>query len=232
MYPGGAAERGGRHRGRARPARERGAAAISATRSTRSPKSWQRLPTRMGRGRTDGDGRVHGARHGAVRLQELEVHHVDLDVGYLPTDWPVAFVGHALDRTLRTLPDRATADRPEMDARYRIEATDHGRAWTVILHGIATSRSRATPMTTRTTASRTRSSAAGAATCSRGCSVGTRCGHRDRVGQRRVRAAAVSPGSGRRRRARRRLRATTIAFSLLAGAVRLRDSLRPCRRCR
>jgi maleylpyruvate isomerase len=71
----------------------------------------------------------------SIRLQELEVHHVDLDVGYTPTDWPVAFVGRALDRALRTLPARAAADRPEMDARYRIEATDHGRAWTVILHG-------------------------------------------------------------------------------------------------
>nr|WP_203453594.1 maleylpyruvate isomerase family mycothiol-dependent enzyme [Jiangella aurantiaca] len=36
-----------------------------------------------------------------LRLRELEVHHVDLATGYGPADWPAAFVGRALDETVR-----------------------------------------------------------------------------------------------------------------------------------
>jgi maleylpyruvate isomerase len=37
-----------------------------------------------------------------LRLRELEVHHVDLNSGYEPADWPGAFVRRALDETVRT----------------------------------------------------------------------------------------------------------------------------------
>lgn len=40
-------------------------------------------------------------------LRDVEVHHVDLDVGYRPSDWPAAFVDGELDRRLRGLPGRA-----------------------------------------------------------------------------------------------------------------------------
>jgi maleylpyruvate isomerase len=70
-----------------------------------------------------------------LRLREIEVHHVDLDVGYTPSDWPVGFVAAALDDALTTLPARESRGRPDVDARYRVEATDHGRTWTVTLDG-------------------------------------------------------------------------------------------------
>lgn len=36
-----------------------------------------------------------------LRLRELEVHHVDVDAGYSPGDWPDPFVRRALDETVR-----------------------------------------------------------------------------------------------------------------------------------
>jgi maleylpyruvate isomerase len=41
------------------------------------------------------------------RLREVEVHHVDLDVGYAPSDWPSAYVDGELRRRLPGLQDRA-----------------------------------------------------------------------------------------------------------------------------
>ncbi|HEY5154224.1 MAG TPA: maleylpyruvate isomerase N-terminal domain-containing protein, partial [Acidimicrobiales bacterium] len=41
------------------------------------------------------------------RLREIEVHHVDLDAGYAPSDWSAVYVEGELDRRLRGLPDRA-----------------------------------------------------------------------------------------------------------------------------
>jgi maleylpyruvate isomerase len=40
-------------------------------------------------------------------LRNVEVHHVDLDVGYRPRDWPEVFVEAELSKRLRGLPDRA-----------------------------------------------------------------------------------------------------------------------------
>lgn len=41
------------------------------------------------------------------RLREVEIHHVDLDVGYLPSRWPALYVEGELRRQLERLPDRA-----------------------------------------------------------------------------------------------------------------------------
>lgn len=43
----------------------------------------------------------------AHHLRNIEVHHVDLDIGYRPSDWPSIFVEGELARRLRSLPDRA-----------------------------------------------------------------------------------------------------------------------------
>lgn len=43
----------------------------------------------------------------AHHLRNIEVHHVDLDIGYRPADWPEVFVETELSKRLRTLPDRA-----------------------------------------------------------------------------------------------------------------------------
>ena len=40
-------------------------------------------------------------------LRNVEVHHVDLDIGYSPSDWPEIFVERELAKRIRTLPERA-----------------------------------------------------------------------------------------------------------------------------
>jgi maleylpyruvate isomerase len=69
------------------------------------------------------------------RRREVEVHHVDLGLGYEPSDWPVAFVCGALDEVLPSLPSRAANTRPMLDIDYRVISTDHDRAWRVQLRG-------------------------------------------------------------------------------------------------
>ena len=70
-----------------------------------------------------------------VRRREVEVHHVDLDLGYEPSDWPVGFVRGALDEIFSSLPSRAAPTRPMLDLDYRVVTTDHDRAWRVQLRG-------------------------------------------------------------------------------------------------
>ena len=41
------------------------------------------------------------------RLREVEIHHVDLDVGYSVSDWPAIYVEGELRRQLERLPERA-----------------------------------------------------------------------------------------------------------------------------
>jgi len=48
----------------------------------------------------------------AHHLRNVEVHHVDLDIGYQISEWPAAFVDGELPRRLRVLADRA--DRAEL----------------------------------------------------------------------------------------------------------------------
>jgi maleylpyruvate isomerase len=57
-----------------------------------------------------------------MRLGEVLIHHVDLDIGYRPQDWPVTFVSDYLDRVVTPVTFR---DHPELAAR--MEATDTGR---------------------------------------------------------------------------------------------------------
>jgi maleylpyruvate isomerase len=53
-----------------------------------------------------------GADHWATiaspsrRLREVEMHHVDLGIGYEPSDWPEEYVSWELPRVLGTVPDR------------------------------------------------------------------------------------------------------------------------------
>ncbi|WP_441248976.1 maleylpyruvate isomerase family mycothiol-dependent enzyme [Kitasatospora sp. McL0602] len=65
----------------------------------------------------------HPARYTLRRcLRELETHHIDLAVGYRPTDWPQAYVSWALDDTFAALAARQFP-------LARVEATDLGRSW-------------------------------------------------------------------------------------------------------
>jgi hypothetical protein len=42
----------------------------------------------------------------AHHLRNVEVHHVDLDIDYLASDWPTQFIEGELAKRLRTLPGR------------------------------------------------------------------------------------------------------------------------------
>jgi maleylpyruvate isomerase len=70
-----------------------------------------------------------------VRRREVEIHHVDLDVGYESSDWPVGFVADALDEIFDSFALRAAPTRPLVDLDYRVVSTDHDRVWRVELRG-------------------------------------------------------------------------------------------------
>ncbi len=58
-----------------------------------------------------------------VRRREVEVHHVDLDLGYEASDWPVSFVAAALDEIFDTF---AGAGRVDAAARrHRLPRRHH-----------------------------------------------------------------------------------------------------------
>jgi maleylpyruvate isomerase len=61
----------------------------------------------------------------AVRMREVEIHHVDLADGYRATDWPDTFVLRTLSRLTPFFESRR--DVPISTMR----ATDTGRAWSV-----------------------------------------------------------------------------------------------------
>ncbi len=69
------------------------------------------------------------------RWQEVEVHHVDLDLGYRPEDWPVAFTARLLSRSVADLPGRAQPDLPPADATWVLWADDLRLAWAVTAGG-------------------------------------------------------------------------------------------------
>jgi maleylpyruvate isomerase len=70
-----------------------------------------------------------------VRWREVAIHHVDLDVGYEASDWPVGFVAGALDEIFSSFTQRAAPTRPLVDIDYRVVSTDHDQAWRVELRG-------------------------------------------------------------------------------------------------
>jgi maleylpyruvate isomerase len=59
-----------------------------------------------------------------LRQVEVEVHHVDLDLGYTPSDWPADFVSRMLHVT--------APDEPRDDGQtFALKATDIGRDYSV-----------------------------------------------------------------------------------------------------
>lgn len=56
-----------------------------------------------------------------MRLQEVEIHHVDLNAGYHPSDWPASFVARILPQATSDL-IRLTADNPLEP--FTLHATD------------------------------------------------------------------------------------------------------------
>jgi len=60
------------------------------------------------------------------RLAEVLIHHVDLDIGYCPADWPPEFVEDMLPRVVDSLNHRS-----EPVPGTRLEATDTSRAFEI-----------------------------------------------------------------------------------------------------
>jgi maleylpyruvate isomerase len=70
-----------------------------------------------------------------LRLVELEVHHVDLDVGYTPAHWGVSFVRHQLTRTaddFRSRPDTPAVTLRALDDGSEYVVGGDGAAGTVV----------------------------------------------------------------------------------------------------
>lgn len=63
----------------------------------------------------------------AARMREVEIHHVDLDVGYEPSSWPPAFVHDALHNVVRTFDGKAAVPGLTLEGR------DSGSVFTI--HG-------------------------------------------------------------------------------------------------
>jgi maleylpyruvate isomerase len=57
----------------------------------------------------------------AHRWREVEIHRVDLDLGYRPADWPRPFVAHVLDESVHGVSRRLPAD-----VGIDLHATDTG----------------------------------------------------------------------------------------------------------
>lgn len=75
------------------------AAGFAKAVSAMPEQGWERL-VRTGPG---GAGSAVPARRVMwLRLREVEIHHVDLDAGYEPANWPASFVDRALRESLRT----------------------------------------------------------------------------------------------------------------------------------
>ncbi len=58
------------------------------------------------------------------RLREVEIHHVDLDYGYGPRDWPFGWVLEEMDRVMIDLPSRLPGD-----VAVVLTASDAGQRW-------------------------------------------------------------------------------------------------------
>ncbi|WP_223884839.1 maleylpyruvate isomerase family mycothiol-dependent enzyme [Nocardia colli] len=58
-----------------------------------------------------------------MRLQEVEIHHVDLNVGYTPTDWPAPFTARILQQATVDM-NRITTAATEPVPAFELRATD------------------------------------------------------------------------------------------------------------
>lgn len=58
-----------------------------------------------------------------LRLVEMEIHHVDLDLGYTPAHWTASFVRHQLARTAEDF--RSRPDTPALTLRALDDGTEY-----------------------------------------------------------------------------------------------------------
>jgi maleylpyruvate isomerase len=104
QYAGGDAQRAADiEAGAGRPAAELVADVLEA--AARLERTWDNTPEEVWR---IGEGRVSSGVWAVAELpfrrwREVEIHHVDLDLGYGPADWPDAYVEEELARAVAGL---------------------------------------------------------------------------------------------------------------------------------
>ena len=125
VYPGGTEARNAEieagHGASADALRQRLVAAtarLDAALAEAPDEAWHRKAVRPQGEVEVGNGLVVG------RLREVLVHHVDLDIGYGPEDWPTAWVMEEMDRCMLDLPRRLPAGIAVV-----MESTDLGQRW-------------------------------------------------------------------------------------------------------
>jgi maleylpyruvate isomerase len=137
QYPGGVSQRNGDIAlGRGRPAAEvvrdlaQAVEWLHETWAAMTDSAWSGDGRYSGgSGSGSGSGDVHPVAHTVVaRWIEVEFHHLDLDLGAAPDDWPLPFVQAGLTRAVERLP--AWAQDPS-DGRWVVWADDLAVAWTV-----------------------------------------------------------------------------------------------------
>ncbi|MGW4124234.1 maleylpyruvate isomerase family mycothiol-dependent enzyme [Nocardia sp. NPDC004711] len=69
-------------------------------------------------------GEIPATRIPWMRLLEVEIHHVDLDIGYTPADWPADFAARLLAQSI-------TEVEPAEGTGFTVTATDSGYTGTV-----------------------------------------------------------------------------------------------------
>jgi maleylpyruvate isomerase len=72
--------------------------------------------------RTPGGRLLRYAAIPGMRLREVQIHHVDLDAGFSPADWPARFGAHLVG---------AMVKRGPSEDSFRVLATDLARTWVV-----------------------------------------------------------------------------------------------------
>ena len=127
QYPGGNAQRAADiAAGAGRPAADLVADVMATVHALEA--AWRSTPAEVwsaGVGRMGG-GLVPVAELPFLRWREVEIHHVDLGLGYGVADWPDAYVEAELARSLASLPARLAPG-----AAVTLHATDTGETWTV-----------------------------------------------------------------------------------------------------
>jgi maleylpyruvate isomerase len=127
QYPGGNAQRAADiDAGSRRPAAQLVDDVVAS--ASRLESAWDATPDDVWR---TGQGRVVGGIWPLAdlpfrRWREVEIHHVDLGLGYGFADWPDAYVEVELARTLAELPPRLASG-----TAVALHATDTGERWVV-----------------------------------------------------------------------------------------------------
>jgi maleylpyruvate isomerase len=126
MYPSAQARDADIEAGSGRPAREQvddldHSAARFASLAASLPEALLDQVVHFGLGRIP----VPAREAPLLRIREVQIHHVDLGVGFAPDDWPTAFSGRTLDQLVPFFRDQRS-----MPVR-RLVDPGLGRTWTV-----------------------------------------------------------------------------------------------------